>query len=78
LRAEVKGREAVRSERGMCDWVTLCLLLTREERREKGESGCTYIRISSSMPLAAVAGSPPTPVTAAHSLALDFVLLVLF
>jgi hypothetical protein len=54
------------------------LLLTREERREKGESDCTYIRISSLMPLAVVAGSPPTPVAVAHSLTLDFVLLVLF
>jgi hypothetical protein len=43
LGAEVQGIEAVRSERGMCDRVVLCLLLTREERTEKGESGGTYI-----------------------------------
>jgi hypothetical protein len=78
LGAEVQVREAVRSERGMCDQVTLCLLLTREERIEKEESNGTYIRILSSLLLAAVADSPSTRVTTALSLALDFVLLVLF
>jgi hypothetical protein len=45
---------------------------------EKGESNGTYIRILSSLLLAAVAGSPSTRVTTALSLALDLVLLVLF
>jgi hypothetical protein len=54
------------------------LLLTREERTEKGESGGTNIQILSSLPLAVVAGSPPTAVAATLSLALDLVLLMLF
>jgi hypothetical protein len=69
FRAQVEGRGAKRSdERGMCDRVAPCLPLNREETTGKGESGVTYLRIWPSLPLEAVAGSPPTPAAAALSL----------
>jgi hypothetical protein len=69
FRAQVEGRGAKRSdERGMCDRVAPCLPLNREETTGKGESGLTYLRIWPSLPLEAVAGSPPTPAAAALSL----------
>jgi hypothetical protein len=44
FRAQVEGRGVKRSdERGMCDQMTPCLPLNREETTGKGESGVTYL-----------------------------------
>jgi hypothetical protein len=46
------GQRAKRSdERGMCDRMTPCLLLNREETTGKGESDVTYLRIWQSLSL---------------------------